>query len=172
MTYNPPCTITPRILKLVAEISEAIGRLSAQVEMSNALRLRRSNRIRTIQGSLAIEGNTLTEEQITAILEGRRVIAPPREVLEVQNALKAYDQLTYWQPGIEQDLLKAHAVLMQGLLDGAGQYHQGGVGVMSGSHCSLICQLRALFISISRIITKLYKPARIKLMLHLLLNLC
>lgn len=133
MTYNPPCTITPRILKLVAEISEAIGRLSAQVEMSNALRLRRSNRIRTIQGSLAIEGNTLTEEQITAILEGRRVIAPPREVLEVQNALKAYDQLTHWQPGIEQDLLKAHAVLMQGLLDGAGQYRQGGVGVMSGS---------------------------------------
>ncbi|WP_151705526.1 Fic family protein [Nitrincola alkalilacustris] len=132
MPYNPPYSITPIILKQVADISEAIGRLSAQVDMSNALRLRRANRIRTVQGSLAIEGNTLSEAQITAILEGKHVIAPPKEVLEVQNALKAYDKLPHWQPANEQHLLHAHRVLMAGLLEDAGHYRQGGVGVMSG----------------------------------------
>lgn len=78
-TYQPPYTITSTILNLVAEISEMIGRLSVQEANASVLRLRRINRIRTIQGSLAIEGNTLSEEQITAILEGKRVIAPPRE---------------------------------------------------------------------------------------------
>ena len=83
-TYHPPCTVTPKILSQVAEIAEQVGRLSAADGV--ALRLRRINRIRTIHGSLAIEGNTLTEAQITAILEGRRVMAPPREILEVHNA--------------------------------------------------------------------------------------
>ncbi|NCO73512.1 MULTISPECIES: Fic family protein [Shewanella] len=132
MPYNPPFSITPTILKQVAEISESIGRLSARIEQTQALRLRRANRIRTVQGSLAIEGNTLSEAQITAILDGKRIIAPPKEVLEVQNALKAYEFLAKWQYSSEQDLLHAHQVLMTGLLTGAGQYRQGGVGVMSG----------------------------------------
>ncbi len=76
-TYQPPYTITPDILNLVAAISEAIGRLTALTDQARALRLRRVNRIRTIRGSLAIEGNTLSEAQITAILDGKRVIAPP-----------------------------------------------------------------------------------------------
>ncbi len=78
MPYNPPYTITQLILKQVAEISESIGRLTAQMEQPHAVMLRRANRIKTIQGSLAIEGNTLSETQITAILDGKRVIAPPR----------------------------------------------------------------------------------------------
>ena len=82
---QPPYTITPKILNRVAAIGEAIGRLTGTADQAKALRLRRANRIRAIQGSLAIEGNTLSEAQITAILEGRRVIAPPREVLEVKN---------------------------------------------------------------------------------------
>ena len=81
--YQPPFTITSKILKQVAVISEKVGRLSVQAETEQALRLRRINRIRTIQGSLAIEGNTLSQQQITAILEGKRVIAPPREIQEV-----------------------------------------------------------------------------------------
>jgi Fic family protein len=92
-TYQPPYTITPEILNRVAGISEAIGRLTVLTDPAKALRLRRVNRIRTIQGSLAIEGNTLSEMQITAILDGKRVIAPPREVQEVKNALAAYDAL-------------------------------------------------------------------------------
>lgn len=95
------------------------------------LRLRRANRIRTIQGSLAIEGNTLSEEQITAILEGKRVIAPPKEIQEVRNAFKAYEQFETWQPANEKQLLQAHNVLMAGLTDDAGNYRKGNVGVMN-----------------------------------------
>jgi Fic family protein len=132
MKYQPPYTITPEILNRVAAISEAIGRLTVLTDQARALRLRRINRIRTIHGSLAIEGNTLSEAQITAILEGKRVIAPPREVQEVKNALAAYDRFDTWKPEAEKDLLEAHRILMSGLIDEAGLYRHGGVGVMAG----------------------------------------
>ncbi len=130
--YQPPYTITPEILNRVASISEAIGRLAVLTDQAKALRLRRINRIRTIHRSLAIEGNTLNEAQITAILEGKRVIAPPREVQEVKNALAAYDRFDTWKPSSEKDLLEAHRILMSGLIDEAGVYRHGGVGVMAG----------------------------------------
>lgn len=131
--YAPPYTLTSAIVSLVAEISEMIGQLSALVADAGSLRLRGINRIRTIQGSLAIEGNTLSQEQITAILEGKRVVAAPREILEVRNAIKAYDLFLQWCPWQEEDLLSAHGVIMQGLLDESGQYRSGGVGVMAGA---------------------------------------
>jgi Fic family protein len=130
MTYQPPFTITPAIAHLLADTAEAIGRLSAQHEHS--LHLRRINRIRTIHGSLAIEGNTLNEEQITAILDGKRVLAPPRDIQEVHNAVAAYEALPQWQPASEDNLLAAHGLLMKGLLEDAGHYRHGGVGVMAG----------------------------------------
>ncbi|MBN4077078.1 Fic family protein [Mariprofundus ferrooxydans] len=130
MSYQPPFMVTPRIIDLVGKISEAVGRLSVCAESDQALRLRRINRIRTIHGSLAIEGNTLSEEQITAILEGKHVIAPPREIQEVKNAIIAYDGLDEWNPEVESDLLEAHHVLMAGLIDQPGMYRNGGVGVM------------------------------------------
>ncbi len=130
--YQPPHTITPEILNRVAAISEAIGRLTVLADRVKALRLRRINRIRTIRGSLAIEGNTLDEAQMTAILEGKRVIAPPREVQEVKNALAAYDRFDIWQPEVEKHLLEAHRMMMTGLIDEAGRYRRGGVGVMAG----------------------------------------
>ena len=131
--YTPPYSLTAAIVSLVAQIGEAVGRLSAHDAAATSLRLRRINRIRTIQGSLAIEGNTLSEEQITAILEGKRVIAPPREIQEARNAIKAYDLFTQWQPAAEKDLLAAHSILMKGLLDAPGHYRSGGVGVMAGA---------------------------------------
>ncbi len=130
--YQPPYTITLEILNRVAEISEAVGRLAVLSSEVRALRLRRINRIRTIHGSLAIEGNTLSEAQITAILEGKRVIAPPREVQEVKNALSAYDRFDTWRPEVEKDLLEAHRVLMSNLIDEVGVYRSSGVGVMAG----------------------------------------
>jgi len=133
MKYQPPYTITPEILNLVARISETVGRLTVLTDQAGALRLRRINRIRTIRGSLAIEGNTLNEAQITAILEGKRIIAPPREVQEVKNALVAYDRFDTWRPEAERDLLAAHRILMSGLIDETGVYRHGGVGVMAGS---------------------------------------
>lgn len=131
-TYQPPFSITPAIIRLISEISEKLGYLAAVSEKQLDLRLRRINRIRTIQGSLAIEGNTLSEEQITAILEGKRVIAPPKEVQEARNAIKAYELFESWQPESESDLLKAHETLMAGLIDDAGHYRVGNVGVMKG----------------------------------------
>ncbi len=132
MSYQPPYTITLAIVSLVADISERMGYLSALESEARTLYLRRINRIRTIQGSLAIEGNTLSQEQITAILEGKRVIAPPREILEVKNAIKVYDLFQQWRPASEKDLLAAHEMLMAGLLDAPGRFRSGGVGIMAG----------------------------------------
>jgi Fic family protein len=131
-TYGPPYTITSEILNHVAAISEAVGRLAVLSDQMKSLRLRRINRIRTIHGSLAIEGNTLSEAQVTAILDGKRIIAPPREVQEVKNALAAYDHFATWKPEMEKDLLEAHRILMSGLVDEAGRYRRGGVGVLAG----------------------------------------
>jgi len=107
-SYQPPYTLTPTILNLVVQISELVGRLSVFTNDARGVRLRRINRIRTIHGSLAIEGNTLSEEQITAILDGKRVVALPREVQEVRNAIIVYDRFEQWRPNVEADLLEAH----------------------------------------------------------------
>ena len=95
-SYQPPFTLTSDIVTLVADIAEKIGRLSARPDFDMSLRLRRINRIRTITGSLAIEGNTLSEAQITAILDGKPVLAPPRELQEARNALAVYERLNEW----------------------------------------------------------------------------
>ncbi|SUI61017.1 Uncharacterised protein [Serratia quinivorans] len=97
-SYQPPLTISSRILHLVTDVGAALARLKMQAEQEHALRLRRINRIRTIQGSLAIEGNSLSEEQITAIIEGKRIIAPPREIQEALNAIRCYGNLNNWRP--------------------------------------------------------------------------
>lgn len=128
MSYKPPYKITPRMITLTEQIGEMLGSLSLSADVEN-LRLRRIHRIQTIHGSLAIEGNTLTEEQISTILDGKPVIAPPREVQEVRNAIKAYDEFLNWHPARQGDLLKAHETLMLGLLDAPGHYRSGGVGV-------------------------------------------
>lgn len=127
--YHPPLTLTPRMLQLVADIGERVGRLAIQQDGSLAPQLRRGNRIRTIQASLAIENNTLSVEQVTAVLDGKRVLGLPREIQEVRNAFAAYEAMEHWQPGQRADLLEAHRVLMQGLIDELGQYRQGGVGI-------------------------------------------
>lgn len=131
MSYQPPYTISPKIILLISEISEKLGQLSVWDKVAQ-LRLHRINHIRTIQGSLAIEGNTLSETQITAILEGKTVLAPAREIQEVRNATLAYEQLKYWQSDNENDLLQAHQRLMTGLMDDIGRYRSGNVGVMKG----------------------------------------
>ncbi|NDV69501.1 Fic family protein [Dysgonomonas sp. 25] len=128
MAYIPPYQITPRIIDLVSQISEAIGSFYGQED----LRLHRVNRIKTIQGSLAIEGNTLTTDQITAILEGKPVIAPINEVQEVRNAIKAYQLLDELNPYCVDDLLKVHLAMEAGLIDDAGHFRAKGVGVASG----------------------------------------
>ena len=133
----PPYTITPAILACIERIGEAIG--SAQATgAARDLTLRRINRIRTIRGSLAIEGNILSEERIATILDGKHVAGPPRDLQEVRNAIAAYDRYPQWDPANERDLLVAHEILMAGLLRAPGRYRSGPVAVMGrgGSRAS------------------------------------
>lgn len=130
--YRPPYSLTPTILRLVAEISEVIGRYTALADSQLTPRLRRQNRIRTIQASLAIENNTLTLEQVTAVLDGKRVLGHPREIQEVRNAFAAYEAMEGWEPTSRDDLLAAHGLLMAGLVDDAGRFRSGGIGIFQG----------------------------------------
>jgi Fic family protein len=130
--YQPPYTITPAILRWVAEISEWIGRYTAIAEIALTPRLRRKNRIRSIQASLAIENNTLSLEQVTAVIDGKRVLGHPREIQEVRNAFATYETMEGWDPTSRRDLLSAHKLLMTGLADDAGIFRSGGVGVFKG----------------------------------------
>ena len=130
--YQPPYQLTPRILQQVASICELLGRWSVAGAASLSPHLRRDNRIRTIHASLAIEHNTLSLQQVTAVLDGKRVLGPPREIQEVRNAFAAYEQLEHWQPARASDLLGAHKTLMAALVDNPGCYRQGGVGIYRG----------------------------------------
>lgn len=131
--YNPPFSITNKIVALIAEISELIGHITIMSGLNANPRLRRVNRIKTIQASLAIENNTLTVEQITAILDGKRILGSPQEIREAQNAYEAYEHLLTFDPYNIEDLLKAHGILMAGLVKNAGRYRTGGVGVFAGT---------------------------------------
>ncbi|MCO7597429.1 MULTISPECIES: Fic family protein [Pseudomonas] len=131
--YLPPLTLTPRMLGLVAQISEHVGLLAASRDDVLTPQLRRGNRIRTIQASLAIENNTLSVEQVTALLDGKQVLGLPREIQEVRNAFAAYDAMSTWRPDRQADLLAAHGLLMSGLIEDAGHFRQGGVGIYRGA---------------------------------------
>ena len=131
--YVPPFTITPEIVRLVSEISETLGGFSVTNPSELPPVLRRGNRLRSIQSSLAIENNTLTLEQVTAIINGKRVLGHPREIQEVKNAFAAYEMLDRLNPLSTNDLLKAHEVLMSALVDDAGRYRSSGVGIVKGT---------------------------------------
>lgn len=130
---NPPYEITSSILKLITSISEKIGEVNANLLNRPSPKLRKQNRIKTIHSSLKIEGNTLTEEQITALLENKRVIGPKKDVVEVLNAIKIYENLENYSPFNEKSFLKAHLNLMDGLIEKPGKYRKQGVGIVKGS---------------------------------------
>ena len=130
--YSPPLTLNPALLNRVAAIAEALGRWSARQDAWPSPRLRRENRIHTIQASLAIEQNSLSLEQVTALFDGQRVIGPARDIQEVCNAIAAYDALPRWDPSNPQHLLEAHGLLMAGLIDAPGRFRSGGVGIYRG----------------------------------------
>ena len=121
--------MTPKTISMIAEISALIERYSLRYEAQNTLKLRKANQIKTIHSSLAIEGNTLSEAQVTDILNGKKVIAPLREIQEVKNAIAAYELFPKLDPFSIEDLLKAHAAMMAALCDEAGHFRRGGVGV-------------------------------------------
>ena len=130
--YKPPFHMTDKMTTLVAEIGEHVGRVSVLQEGAINPHLRRENRIRTIHSSLAIENNSLSLDQVTAILDGKRVLGNPNEIKEVQNAYDAYELMLQLDPLSVNDLLKAHKLMMNGLVAENGKFRSGGVGVFDG----------------------------------------
>ena len=130
--YKPPFTVSAKAINLIAMISSQLERYAIRMEQEDTLRLRRANRIKTIHSSLAIEGNTLSEGEVQAVLEGKKVVAPLKEIQEVKNAIKTYELYPKLNPFSVQDLLLAHGTMMSGLVDEAGMFRKGGVGVFDG----------------------------------------
>lgn len=130
--YTPPFKITSRIIELISNISEKIGEINYLRDSKQNVRLRKENRIKTIHSSLAIENNSLSIEQITAIIEGKHVLGNPNEITEVKNSIQAYDLLLSLNPYKEKDLLKAHQLMMQDLVERNGKYRTDGVGIFDG----------------------------------------
>ncbi len=127
---KPPFEITNAMIDHVAEIAELVGRLTSTNQLSANPTLRRTNRIRTIHGSLAIEQNTLTLEQVTAVLNGKQVLAPPKDIAEVKNAYDIYERLDELDPYSVDDLLTAHSIMTRGLVDESGVFRSKPVGVV------------------------------------------
>lgn len=133
LSMKPPYDITPIILKLITSVSEKIGEINANLLDKPSPKLRKQNRIKTIHNSLKIEGNSLTEEQITALLEKKRVIGPKKDITEVLNTIEVYESLNIYNYHSEKDFLKAHKILMQNLIIDNGKYRRQGVGIVKGS---------------------------------------
>ena len=126
---TPPFVISADAVNLIAEISALLERLRPAVADAHEVRLRKANRVKTIHSSLAIEGNTLSENQVRDIINGKQIVAPIRQIQEVRNAVRTYDLFSRLNPFSERDMLFAHSVMMEALADDAGHYRRGGVGV-------------------------------------------
>ena len=131
--YKPPFDITDSIANLTIEICQLIRQFQASSNFSKSPKLRKKNRIKSIYSSLSIEHNSLTEDQVTAVINGIKVIAPQRDILEVQNACNAYEKISKLNPYSVEDLLNTHAIMMRGLSADAGYFRARGVGVYKGS---------------------------------------
>lgn len=130
---KPPYEITSKILKLVTQISEKIGEINASLLDKPSPKLRKKNKIKTIHNSLKIEGNTLTEKQITAIIDNKRVIGPEKDIKEVLNTIEVYNHFEKFKFHNEKDFLKAHKTIMNGLIKNPGKYRKQGVGIVKGT---------------------------------------
>ena len=132
-TYIPPYTMTDEITNLVIEIAELTGAMTVSEQLSKNPKLRRENRIKSIHSSLAIEQNTLTVEQVSDVIDGKRVLGPPQDIREAKNAYEAYEAMSGLKPYSVRDLLKAHKTMMDGLVKEAGVLRSKGAGVYAGS---------------------------------------
>ncbi len=130
--YKPPFEITSKIIELISNISEKIGEVNYLQNSPYHIQLRKENRIKTIHSSLAIENNSLSLKQITDIIDGKRILGNPNEIKEVKNSIQAYDLLLSLNPYSEKDLLKAHKLMMQDLVERNGKYRIDGVGIFDG----------------------------------------
>lgn len=131
--YEPPFTLTNEMVLLAASISEKAGKLSVLHPFDARPRLRRDNRIRSIHSSLAIEANSLSLSQVRSVIDGQRVTGPEKEIREVQNAYRAYEEIATLDPYNEKELLRIHGIMTKGLIPESGHYRSGGEGVFTGN---------------------------------------
>lgn len=166
---KPPFQINSKILTLVSEIQETLGELKSATLVKPSVKLRKENKIRTIHSSLAIEGNSLNEQQMTAILNNERVLGPKQQITEVQNALRLYDGINKLNPLKEKDLLKAHGLLMQDLIEKPGKYRSTAVGIFKGDKLSKFSPPAK---QVSGLMANLFKFLGHDKEVHLLLKAC
>lgn len=128
-TYNPPYTLTDEMFDLVSQIMENLGKLNGVDDLEKLPRLRRINRIKSIHSSLAIENNTLSIEQVSDVINGKKVLGPQKDIIEVHNAFNAYEEISKIDPYSIKDLLKIHGIMTNGLVKESGMFRSGQVGV-------------------------------------------
>jgi Fic family protein len=153
----PVFSLTPKLVSLANEVSQSIGRFEGLQLSEPQLKLRRRNRARTIHGSAAIEGNSLSLEAVTALIDGKRVLGPPRDILEIQNLRAVYEALPRFRPWSTRDLLGAHKLLMTGLTADAGRWRTRNVGVFRGKKVAHVAPPHAL---VPRLVEELFAWGR------------
>lgn len=146
MANKPVFSITPLMLVQCMEITQILGKYEGLMSPRPQPLLRRQNRIRTIRDSLAIEGNTLSMDQVSAIFDGKKVLGPRKEILEVANAIRVYENTSTFNPLASKSLLKAHGMLMKGLVEDAGTWRSTEVGILKGSRVAHLAP-RAKFVA-------------------------
>jgi len=166
---KPPFKITPKILNLVSEISRILGKLDTLSISIPEPKLRRKNRIRTIKATLAIEGSTLNEEQVTAILENKKVVGNKREITEVKNAIALYEEIDSFKSESVRSFLSAHSKLMDGIIESAGEFRSKNVGIFKGKMVKHVAPKPAI---VSQLIANLFTWSKKEKELHPLIKSC
>ncbi len=166
---KPPYSITNKALDFSMEIAAILGHLEGIQSQTPQPELRKKNRIKTIQGSLSIEGNSLSISQVTAMLENKKVIGPKKDILAVVNAVETYNQLSSYRAGNAKFLLAAHKHLMKNLIEDAGDYRQGNVGILKGKYVSHVAPQHA---QVPRLMQDLFNYLNKERDTHLLIKSC
>jgi Fic family protein len=166
---KPPFNLNSKIVNLVGEIQFMLGTMQPQSLKKTPVKLRRENKIKTIQHSLAIEGNTLNITQVTDLVEGKRILGPKRQILEVQNAIQVYDALSKFKWNSEKDLLKAHKLLMLNLVGRPGKYRNESVGIFKGG---AVVHLAPSAKQVPALMGKLFNFLKTQNEVHLIIKAC
>lgn len=127
--YKPPFTLTSVMFDYAANITEKIGQINNYNNLRKMPILRKNNRIQSVHSTLAIEANSLSLKQVKDVINGKLVIGFEREIREVKNAYKAYEQITKINPYSIDDLLYVHGILTNGLIEESGKFRSGNEGV-------------------------------------------
>ena len=136
--YEPPYSISDKMLTLVSSISEKVGRIEISKEIEAKPHLRKNNKIHSIYSSLKIEANSLSLTEVRDVINGQLVIGNQKEIQEVKNAYAAYEKIAYVDPSSMADLKKIHKIMTDRIINESGEFRTGAEGVFSGEKCIFI----------------------------------